>query len=97
MTLGERLGLTEEQRSVLFYALLLKDAGCSSTASRITAFFDADDFKVKRALKTTDRSRLSESLVCVARTVSPDGTIWTKARRFLAVGLEGRGRQIDGS
>ena len=90
MTFGERLGLAEEQRLALFYALLLKDAGCSSTASRITALFDADDFEVKRTLKTTDRGRLSESLAYVARTVSPDGTIWTKARRFLAVGLEGR-------
>jgi hypothetical protein len=33
MTIGERLGLAEEQRSALFYALLLKDAGCSSTCS----------------------------------------------------------------
>jgi HD-GYP domain-containing protein (c-di-GMP phosphodiesterase class II) len=32
MTIAERLQLSEEQRSALFYALLLKDAGCSSNA-----------------------------------------------------------------
>lgn len=90
MTIGERLGLAEEQRSALFYALLLKDAGCSSTSSRVAALFDADDFEVKKTLKTTDRSRLSESLLYVARTVSPGGKLRTRARRFLTVGLEGR-------
>jgi putative nucleotidyltransferase with HDIG domain len=89
MTIGERVGLTVEQRSALFYALLLKDAGCSTTSSRVTALFDADDFEVKKTLKTTDRSRLPEALLYVARTVSPHGSLWTKVRRFLAVGLEG--------
>ena len=37
MTIGERLRLSEEQRSTLFYALLLKDAGCSSNAPKATA------------------------------------------------------------
>ncbi len=45
MTLGERLGLTKEQRSALFYALLLKDASCSSTVFRITVLFDAVDLR----------------------------------------------------
>lgn len=90
MTVGGHLGLTEEQRSALFYALLLKDAGCSSTSSGVAALFDADDFEVKKTLKTTDRSRLPESLLYVARTVSPGRALWTRARRFLAVGIEGR-------
>ena len=37
MAVAERLGLPEERRSALFYALLLKDAGCSSNASKATA------------------------------------------------------------
>ena len=90
MTIGESLGLAEEQRSALFYALLLKDAGCSSTSSGVAALFDADDFEVKKTLKTTDRSRLLESLLYVARTVSPGGNLRTRALRFLSVGVEGR-------
>ncbi len=60
MTLAERLGLTAEQRSELYYAHLLKDAGCSSNASRVAALLDADDQVVKRQLKLTDWSRLPQ-------------------------------------
>ena len=66
MTIGESLGLSPDQRSALFYALLLKDAGCSSTSSGVAALFEADDFEVKKILKTTDRSRLPESRLYVA-------------------------------
>jgi putative nucleotidyltransferase with HDIG domain len=90
MKIGERLGLSEEDRSALFYALLLKDAGCSSNASKITALFGSDDFETKKAFKTVDWSRLPHAVKYVASTVSPDGAIWTKARRFFAVGLEGQ-------
>jgi HD-GYP domain-containing protein (c-di-GMP phosphodiesterase class II) len=37
MRIADRLGLDEERRSALFYALLLKDAGCSSNASKMSA------------------------------------------------------------
>jgi len=90
MRIGERLGLSEEDRSALFYALLLKDAGCSSNASKITALFGSDDFEVKKAFKTVNWNRLPQALMYVARTVSPEGAIWTKARKFLAVGIEGQ-------
>jgi len=53
MIIGEGLGLAQDQRSALFYALLLKDAGCSSTSSGVARLFEADDFEVKRTLKTT--------------------------------------------
>jgi response regulator RpfG family c-di-GMP phosphodiesterase len=70
MTIAERLQLSEDQRSALFYALLLKDAGCSSNAWKVTALFGADDFGVKKNLKTVNWSRLSQALRYVARTVS---------------------------
>ncbi len=47
MSVAEGLGLSEERRSALFYALLLKDAGCSSNASRVVAVLDADDSGAK--------------------------------------------------
>lgn len=90
MMISERLGLPEEQRSALFYALLLKDAGCSANASRVTNLFGADDFQVKRDFKTVNWSRLPNAAMYVARNVSPGGAIWSKARRFFAVGMEGQ-------
>ena len=64
MRLAEQIGLGEEERSALFYALLLKDAGCSSNASRLSSLFAADDHAAKRAMKVTDwsRSRLARAL-----------------------------------
>jgi hypothetical protein len=44
----------EEQHSALFYALLLKDAGCSSNASKVSALFCIEDFVIKRTSTTTD-------------------------------------------
>ena len=89
MKIAERLQLSEEERSALFYALLLKDAGCSSNSSKVAALFESDDFRAKRELKTVNWSRLPKAFVYVARNVSPQGSVWSKARRFLAVGMEG--------
>lgn len=91
MTIAERLSLTEEQRSALFYALLLKDTGCSSNASRVTALFGADDFDAKRNMKTVNWSNLLHAGWFVARNVSPGGTAWSKARHFVGLGRQGTG------
>ena len=47
MRLVEAIGLDEATSSSAFYALLLKDAGCSSNAARVSALFGADDATVK--------------------------------------------------
>ena len=48
------LRLPAAERSALFYALLLKDLGCSSNAAKITYLFGADDHLVKRSLRMID-------------------------------------------
>lgn len=90
MSVGERLGLDEERRSALFYALLLKDAGCSSNSSKMAALFDADDFETKRKSKTVDWSRLPQAALYAARSVRPEGNFWERTRRFLILGAQGQ-------
>ena len=90
MTIGQRLGLPDEQSSALFYALLIKDAGCSSNSSKMAALFDADDLEAKRQVKTVNWSRLPQTILYTARTVGQDRTISTKVRQFLNVGLKGQ-------
>jgi len=51
MQIGLALNLNDKQLSDLYYALLLKDLGCSSNAAKISHIFGADDRKVKRAFK----------------------------------------------
>lgn len=54
MRLAGVLGLGLAERAALFYALLLKDAGCSSNAAAVTQLFDADDRLAKRAFALHD-------------------------------------------
>ena len=56
MRIAVELGLPAEQRSALYYALLLKDAGCSSNAARMAALFGGDDRELKRRSKTSPKA-----------------------------------------
>jgi hypothetical protein len=85
MRLAEALGLDADQRCALFYALLLKDAGCSSNAAKIAALFGMDDHAVKRERKTVNHHRSGEALRYLVRTVRPDGSRWQRARQILVV------------
>lgn len=57
MRVGEAVGLDPETRSALYYALILKDAGCSSNAAHVAALFGSDDQAVKSHMKLADWSR----------------------------------------
>src|SRR3954452_11075281 len=67
MRIGEEIGLDDDARSSLFYALLLKDAGCSSNAAKLSALFGADDFELKRARKLTNHLRPFEAIKYTVR------------------------------
>src|SRR5215469_15283767 len=54
MRVAREVYLLPKQRSALFYALLLKDLGCSSNASKLCYLFGTDDRKAKCDLKTTN-------------------------------------------
>jgi hypothetical protein len=77
MRIGEEIGLDGQARSSLFYALLLKDAGCSSNAAKLSALFGADDFELKRARKLTNHLRPFEALRYTVRHARTRG--WTAA------------------
>src|SRR3954452_14860079 len=81
MRIGEEIGLDATTRSSLFYALLLKDAGCSSNAAKLSALFGADDFELKRARKLTNHLRPLEALRYTVRHA--------RTRRLAAIALSG--------
>lgn len=54
MQVGRTIGLPEASLGELYYALLLKDAGCSSNAARVCALYLADDREFKRDYKLVD-------------------------------------------
>src|ERR1700747_1237694 len=68
MRLAAALDLDDATSSSLFYALLLKDAGCSSNAARVAALFGADDAMVKSSRRLTDTGRAPPALADRAAT-----------------------------
>jgi putative nucleotidyltransferase with HDIG domain len=63
MHIARQAGLPMEAQGDLYYALLMKDAGCSTNASRMFQMLGTDDIKAKRDVKTTDWTRVGwESL-----------------------------------
>jgi putative nucleotidyltransferase with HDIG domain len=89
MRLAEVLGLSRQERSDLFYALLLKDLGCSSNASRFAALFGADDHTLKSNLVLMDWPRALESFRFVSQNVAP-GHFWFR-RVWQALAVFSRG------
>ena len=85
MRLADELGLDQASRSALFYALLLKDAGCSSSAARMAMLFGTDDIELKRLGKAVDWQRPVEALRFAAATVAAGEPPLVRARRLLTV------------
>ena len=90
MRLADQIELVGEARSDLFYALLLKDAGCSANAAHMSALFGADDQVAKRTSKLVDWSRPLAALRWSVRTVAPDGSLMDRVDRLRAIRDEGQ-------
>jgi HD-GYP domain-containing protein (c-di-GMP phosphodiesterase class II) len=89
MRLADVIGLDCDQRSALFYALLLKDLGCSSNAARFAALFGADDHHLKADVKLVDWPRALASFQYVTRNVAPGRFFLRRVWRMLAVLVRG--------
>jgi len=88
MRLADRAGVPMEDRGALFYALLLKDLGCSSNAARLSSLFGADDRALKRKHKLTDWSRPGPSLAYALRNAVPDASPLNRACRVAAMAFK---------
>jgi len=81
VSIGRELGLPEEALKDLYYALLLKDLGCSSNAARICSLYLADDLNFKKDFKL-----LNSSLPQVLRfALSHTGPNADLAQRFRSI------------
>src|SRR5882672_10343906 len=89
MRVADELGLPAGDKSHLFYALLLKDAGCSSNSARVFQLFGGDDQKAKRGVWMRDWRKLREQLAYVLDYVEPDGPIGERLRRLIVLAAKG--------
>src|SRR5688572_24511466 len=85
MRLGEAAGRDAEELAELYYAMLLKDAGCSSNASRMAALFGSDDQFVKPRLKTVDWDDRRTLALETWQATAKGGTLWSRTRHFLGI------------
>lgn len=95
MHVGREIGLDSEALSHLYYALLLKDAGCSANAAPVARAFGSDDHAVKRALKTTNWSNTLSAATYVARQAARGGTPWDKLRHVVGFARGGADQARD--
>ena len=92
MRLGHQLGLPTEQMTSLYYALLLKDVGCSSNAARLCQIIGGgDERRVKAGVKLEDWTKPSQpkgsTLRLLWNTVLPNASALRRAAGIVAIGL----------
>jgi HD-GYP domain-containing protein (c-di-GMP phosphodiesterase class II) len=95
--LGSRIagqvGLGADDRTALFYALLLKDAGCSSSSARMSSLFGVDDLVLKADGKRVDWSRPGEVLRYIKQHA---GEGQSPLRRIVRVGSVAKNLKREG-
>ncbi len=92
MRLAEELDLPSERMADLYYALLLKDVGCSSNAARLCQIIGGgDERRVKAGVKLEDwtrpdRPKLS-TLQLLWNTVEPDAGALKRTMGIVRIGM----------
>ncbi len=95
MRMAEELQMPSADRSALFYALLLKDLGCSSNAAKIAYLFGADDQLVKRSARLIDWTKPSQALAHCWKNCAPGGSAFEKLLKIAAIARLGKeGKKI---
>ncbi len=85
MRIAKEIQIPEELQDVLYYAVLMKDLGCSSNAARMASIFGSDDIGAKRMSKITDWSNVIEATRYVAANTLPKGSLLARARKMMQV------------
>jgi HD-GYP domain-containing protein (c-di-GMP phosphodiesterase class II) len=93
MRVARTLELSAAERSDLFYALLLKDTGCSSNAARVHQLFGGDDHSAKRAVWEDDWRKLRSQLRYVFKYVQPGAGVVARALGFWRVATSPKARR----
>jgi putative nucleotidyltransferase with HDIG domain len=86
MRLAREIGLPVEAQADLYYALLLKDAGCSSNSSKLFHIIHSDEIRAKGDLKDRDWTRVGwESLKYAIDHVATGAPFLERVRTLIRV------------
>lgn len=89
MRISDELQLSDKEREALYYALLLKDAGCSSNAAHMAAIFGTDDRVAKPSMKEVDWHRRLRTAVRTWRNVGMGMPVIQRLRQLVRLGTSG--------
>src|SRR5580658_955873 len=86
MRIAQHIGMPISDQGDLFYALLLKDAGCSSISSKLFKIHAADEIRAKRDVKLTDWTKVGwESLQYALTHVATGAPFLDRVRTLVSV------------
>ena len=89
MRIAQELQLPQQECADLYYALLLKDAGCSTNAARMFQILGSDDIRAKKEVKFEDWTKPSLSgLQYLMRNVLPGKSAARRLVKAIEVGLQ---------
>ena len=90
MRIARQIGLPESDLRPLYFALLLKDLGCSSNASKMCYLFGADDRTVKRDVKTIDWTKAGANFKFAISHAAPSASPIQKSMQMLVMAKAGQ-------
>ncbi|HEX4055498.1 MAG TPA: HD domain-containing phosphohydrolase [Tepidisphaeraceae bacterium] len=85
MRIAQEIHLGPDESSALFYALLLKDLGCSNNSAKMCYLFGSDDRITKREAKTINWVSTFKSLGYVIRNISRGKSTIDKIQHFARI------------
>jgi HD-GYP domain-containing protein (c-di-GMP phosphodiesterase class II) len=85
MRIASEIQLPHDERSALYYAMLLKDAGCSSNAARMSALYGSDDRLVKARMKMVNWHGRLRLAVETFRNAAVGGAAGERISHFLGI------------
>src|SRR4029077_5992814 len=88
MRVSADMGFDDETLADLFYAAMLKDAGCSSNAAAVTRIFGGDDIALKGRQGTVGRGILAYAAFTI-RSLPATEPLPVRLRRLIRIGLSG--------
>jgi HD-GYP domain-containing protein (c-di-GMP phosphodiesterase class II) len=96
MRIAKELGLSAQDCSDLYYALLLKDSGCSTNSARLHQILGSDEITAKREVKLEDWTKLSLSGArYLWRNVLPGSSLAKRLKRILQVALHQKSNNAE--
>jgi putative nucleotidyltransferase with HDIG domain len=91
MRIGARAGLSSTQMQSLYYALLLKDVGCSSNSARMCQIIGGDDRAIKAGVKLEDWTKphkpKASTFKLLWEQVLPDASPLERMVRIAKIGM----------